>query len=185
MTPPPRTQTKRARPTEPECSRTPLGEMKMPEPMMFPVGEMERHQPALWGSGCSMRTRTQAAPWRRREEGLEAWMSLGPSPPATPLWADHVRSLVPGMGVAPCPFSQAPLPEMAPVPLLSAHPPPTYSQEVGQARRLSHLSDGRGGPLLCIPTGPRSALGPQLRPPVFSSPQSPVLLPICWPKLAS
>lgn len=25
-------------PTEPACSRTPLGEMKIPEPMMFPEG---------------------------------------------------------------------------------------------------------------------------------------------------
>lgn len=34
---PPSTHTISARPTEPECSRTPLGEMKIPEPIMFPV----------------------------------------------------------------------------------------------------------------------------------------------------
>ncbi len=34
--PPPQTQTMSDSPTEPACSNTPLGEMKIPEPMMFP-----------------------------------------------------------------------------------------------------------------------------------------------------
>lgn len=35
--PPPNVHTTSANPTEPECSRTPLGEMKIPEPMMLPA----------------------------------------------------------------------------------------------------------------------------------------------------
>lgn len=38
---PPRTQITNARPTEPECSRTPFGEIKIPEPMMLPVHKRE------------------------------------------------------------------------------------------------------------------------------------------------
>lgn len=102
------------------------------EASAFPVGLWALHEDGK--PGCCL----------EEEKGEpEARMSLGPSRPAAPLWADDVLSLVPGMAVGPCPCSQAPLPEM--VLLLCSSPTPTYSQEGGQAQRLSHLSNGRVG----------------------------------------
>lgn len=138
--PPPRTQTKRARPTEPECSRTPLGEMKMPEPMMFPAVGKGREAsglgaPSRPASLCSSRCCSEEGSLGcSLEGGLEACgRPRAPQTLQAPLWPPHFPSPALTCTVTPLSVQTGSLPEMSPVPNSSA----SHSHEVGQAQAVA------------------------------------------------